>query len=34
MVSRASVYEALAMAVFAGFVVFFVQTIVPLMAAD
>ena len=34
MVSRASVYEALALAVFAGLTVFFVQTIVPLIAAD
>ena len=33
-VSRVSVYEALALAMFAGFVVFFVQTIVPLIAAD
>jgi hypothetical protein len=34
MISRVRVYEALALAVFAGLVVVFVQTIVPLIAAN
>jgi hypothetical protein len=34
MVCRATVYEAIVLAVFAGIIVLFVHAIVPLIAAD